>query len=45
MSLAVEGKPYSSKRCIRSPDCPCKSTNILIGALSCRTLGSLAKDL
>jgi len=41
MSPAVDGAPYSSKRRMRSPNCPCKSPNILIGALSCKTLGSL----
>jgi hypothetical protein len=41
MSPAVEGAPYSSNNLIRSPNCPCKSPNILTGALSCKTLGSL----
>lgn len=45
MSPAVEGEPYSSKSRIRSPNCPCKSPNILIGALSCITLGSLENIL
>lgn len=41
MSPAVEGEPYSSKRRMRSPNCPCKSPNILTGAFIWRTLGSL----
>lgn len=45
MSPAVEGAPYSSNRRMRSPNCPCKSPNILIGALSCNTLGSLENIL
>lgn len=45
MSPAVEGDPYSSKSRIRSPNCPCRSPNILIGAFSCNTLGSLANIL
>lgn len=45
MSPAVDGAPYSSKRRMRSPNCPCKSPNILIGALSCKTVGSLENIL
>jgi hypothetical protein len=45
MSPAVDGEPYSSKRRMRSPNCPCKSPNILIGALSFMTVGSLENIL
>jgi hypothetical protein len=45
MSPAVDGAPYSSKRRMRSPNCPCKSPNILIGALSFMTVGSLENIL
>lgn len=42
ISPAVDGDPYSSKRRMRSPNCPWRSPNILTGALICRTLGSWA---
>lgn len=36
MSPAVLGAPYSSNSRIRSPNCPCKSPKILMGACSSR---------
>ena len=43
MSPAVDGKPYSSKRRIKSPNCPWRSPNTLIGAFNCKTVGSCIK--
>lgn len=45
MSPAVEGAPYSSNKRMRSPNWPCRSPNILMGAFSCKTLGSLENIL
>ena len=40
MSPTVLGDPYSAKRRIRSPNCPCRSPKIFVGALSFKTVGS-----
>eukprot|EP00982_Pelagococcus_subviridis_P007392 30599-Pelagococcus_subviridis.AAC.2 len=42
MSPAVDGEPYSANRRIRSPNCPCRSPKIFVGALKRRTVDSFA---